>query len=69
MEGFPDTVLDAPFEVSDGFSFVFAAVKAALVASAAFGAGSADLGDGGGMDGAVELAVASSVESAAHDAP
>ena len=56
-----------PFEGSDGFSFALAAVEAAFVVGAAFGAGAADLGDGGGVDGAVQLAVASSVEPVADD--
>ena len=38
-----------------------------MVVGAAFGVGFGDLGDGGDVDGFVELAVAAAVEPVAHD--
>ena len=55
-------------EGSGRFAFGLAAVEAALVVGVALGAGSADLGDGGDVEGLVELAVAAAVQSVAHDA-
>ena len=63
----PDAVRDASFVGADGFSFGFAAGEAVLVVAVALGVGSGDLGDGGGVDGFVDLSVSASVEAVSLD--
>ena len=65
LEVCADAVGDASFEGSDGFAVGLVFGEASLVVGVALGAGSADLGGGGGVDGLVDLAVASAVESVA----
>jgi len=60
---FVDAVGDVAFEVADGFFGGFASGELFLVVGVSFAVGSADLGEGGGVEGLVESAVSSSVES------
>ena len=69
LEVGPDSVGDASFEVAEGFPFGFPSSQVAVVEASAFALGAGDLGEGGGVDDAVELAVAAAVQSVPHGAP
>ena len=64
---FVDAVGDVAFEVADGFFGGFASGELFLVVGVSFAVGLADLGEGCCVEGLVDAAVSSSVESVSDD--